>query len=274
MLLAVDIGNSSISVALFDVSGENADGELVFVSKISSDMRRTSDEFAGLILNIFAVNGKDPSEVTSAILSSVVPQLTDVVKCALGKLTGVRIYVLGPGMKTGLNIRTDSPSELGSDIVANAVYVISKLTLPAIIVDAGTATSVFAVGADRTVLGGCIIPGLRKSLDALKESTAQLPYVSLSVPDRAIGKNTADSMRAGLVLGHAMAVDGMIERFKKEMNVSEATVVLSGGCAQYLMGVCEHTMMYEPYLTLKGLCIIRRLAEKKRPGNREGDGTA
>lgn len=267
MLLAVDIGNSSISVGLFGDYAKDSDRKPEFVSKISADPCRTSDEYSGLILSIFTVNRHDIAQVDSVIVSSVVPQLTDVIKNALGKLTDAKINILRPGVKTGLNIRTDDPSELGSDIVANSVFAVSHYPLPAIIVDAGTATSVFAIDEGKSVIGGCIIPGLRVSLDALKNSTSQLPYVSLSLPPVAIGKNTAECIRSGIVLGHAMAVDGMIEKFRSEMKCENITVIATGGFAEYIMAASSHKIIHEPDMTLKGLCEIRSLYAKKMQKN-------
>ena len=263
MILTADIGNSSITVGLFDVSEDKPDGELKCKSKYSTDARKSADEYAALIYNTFNINSVDASRIEAVMISSVVPQLTDVVKEALSRITDARVYVVGPGLRTGVNIRTDDPSELGSDIVANAVGALSVVKPPFVIVDVGTATSLFAVDKNRTIVGGCIAPGLRISLDSLKNSTSQLPAVSLSAPKEVIGKNTDSAIRAGLISGHAMMIDGMIDAFSRELGESELGVVITGGLAKSVLPIISHKTVYSEDLTLEGLFGIYKLNSKK-----------
>ncbi len=263
MVLTADIGNSSITVGLFGAKSEGSDGELVCKSKYSTDARKSADEYAALIYNTFTLNGIGAEAIEAVMIASVVPQLTDVIKDALSKLIECRIYVLGPGIKTGVNIRTDDPSELGSDIVANAVGALSVAEPPFVMIDMGTATSVFAVDRHRAIVGGCIAPGLRISLDALKNSTSQLPAVSLNATRSVICKNTDSAIRAGLLGGHAMMIDGMIDAFARELGESELTAVITGGLANTVLPLIGHKTLYSENMTLDGLFEIYKLNSKK-----------
>ena len=256
MVLIADIGNSSITVGLFRTDAERSYEELICKSKYSTDTRKSADEYAALIYNALTINSVKAEDIEGVMISSVVPQLTYVIKEAISKLVKVRIYVLGPGLKTGINIRTDSPSELGSDIVANAVGALDLVKPPLVVIDVGTATSVFAVNKDRAIIGGAIAPGMRVSLDSLKNATSQLPFVSLDAPKRVIGKNTDDSMRAGLIFGHALMIDGMIDAFSSEMGEDALTAVVTGGLSSLVTPLLKHDIVYFEDLTLQGLLRI------------------
>lgn len=256
MVLIADIGNSSITVGLFRTEAGGAYGELVFKSKYSTDTHKSADEYASLIYNALTINSVKAGDIDGVMVSSVVPQLTYVVKEAISKLVKTRIYLLGPGLKTGINIRTDDPSELGSDIVANAVGATELVKPPFVIIDVGTATSVFAVNSDSAIIGGAIAPGMRVSLDSLKNATSQLPFVSLDAPKNILGKNTDDAMKAGLVLGHAFMIDGMIDAISREMGESSLTAVITGGLASVLTPHLKHDVIYSEDLTLRGLLRI------------------
>lgn len=251
MILTVDVGNSSITVGLFD-----GDARLVCKSKYSTDTRKSADEYAALIYNTFVLNSADASDIDAVIISSVVPTLTEVIKGAISKITSAKIYVLGPGLKTRVNITIEDPAELGADIVANAVGALDICEPPVVIIDVGTATSVFAVNRKRAIIGGAIIPGIRISLDALKNSTSQLPSVSLSAPDSVVGKSTDASMRAGLLYGHAMMIDGMINAFAENMGESEVRAIVTGGLAHTVLPLLKHKVVYSEDLTLNGLFRI------------------
>ena len=164
MVLTVDIGNSSITVGLFCENAEKQDGELLCKSKYSTDTRKSADEYAALIYNTFTINSVRVEDIDAVIVASVVPQLTQVIRDAIAKIVNARIYLLGPGLKTGVNIRTDDPAELGADIVADAVGALDIAEAPCVIVDVGTATSVFAIDKNRSIVGGAISPGIRVSL--------------------------------------------------------------------------------------------------------------
>ncbi len=263
MILIADIGNSSITVGLFGINDENPSGKLLCKSKYSTDARKSSDEYAALIYNTLSINSMDTSAIEAVMLSSVVPQLTEIIKDALSKIARARIYLLGPGLKTGVNIRTEDPSELGSDIVANAVGALSLLAPPFVMVDIGTATSIFAVDRNRAIVGGCIAPGLRISLDSLKNSTSQLPAVSLNAPKSVIGKNTDNAIRAGLIAGHAMMIDGMVDSFADELGEAALGVVVTGGLANTVLPLIRHKTVFSEDLTLEGLFGIYKLNSKK-----------
>lgn len=256
MVLIADIGNSSITVGLFRVNAERSHDSLVCKSKYSTDTRKSADEYAALIYNALRINSVSAEDIDGVMISSVVPQLTHVIKEAFSKIVKGRIYLLGPGLKTGINIRTDDPSQLGSDIVANAVGALDIVKPPFVVIDVGTATSVFAVNKDRAIIGGAIAPGMRVSLDSLKNATSQLPFVSLEAPKNIMGKNTNDCMRAGLVFGHALMIDGMIEAFAKEMGERSITSVITGGLASLLTPLLTHETVYSEDLTLNGLLKI------------------
>ena len=263
MVLTVDIGNSSITVGLFCQDAKKQDGELICKSKYSTDTRKSADEYAALIYNTFTINLICTEDIDAVVLASVVPQLTQVIKEALAKIVNARVYLLGPGLKTGVNIRTDDPAELGADIVANAVGALDIAEAPCIIIDVGTATSVFAIDKNRAIVGGAIAPGVRVSLDSLKNSTSQLPSVSLTAPKSILGKNTDNAMRAGLIFGHAFMIDGMINALATEMGEEDITVVVTGGLAHTILPCLKHKVIYSEDLTLLGLFKIYNNNPKK-----------
>ena len=172
--------------------------------------------------------------------------------------------VVGPGIKTGLNIQMDNPSQVGSDRIVIAVAALSEYAPPLILLDLGTATTIEAVDEGSTYLGGCIIPGVRISLEALSANAAQLPGIRLDRPKKVVGKNTEDSMRSGIMYGTAAMIDGMLERMEAELGW-QATVVATGGMAQFIIPLCRRQINLEKDLLLKGLNIIykKNRASKK-----------
>ena len=193
MLLAIDIGNSNISVGLFD--GQK---ELKFLASIDTDSRKTADQISIDLMNLFTLYGCDIRQVSGAILSSVVPPMNFMMEKALTRLLGKPPMVVGAGIKTGLNIRMEFNRQLGADIVANAVSALEKYPVPIIMIDMGTATIISYISEKRTYEGGLMFPGVRLSLDALSHHTAQLPNISLEHPKQLIGKNTEECMRSGI----------------------------------------------------------------------------
>ncbi|MBE6693234.1 MAG: type III pantothenate kinase [Ruminococcaceae bacterium] len=255
MLLAVDIGNSSISAGLFNVS----DGELLYTFKIAADTQKTADEYFILLKSMLTMYA-DGKMASCAIIGSVVPRLTYPLQTAIQKLTGATPLTVGPGVKTGFPIRIADPSELGADLVANAAGVLGmhKERRAAVIVDVGTATTVSAINASGEFLGSAIMPGVGVSLDMLHSKTAQLPAVTPEIPERAIGKSSRDAVRSGVIFGNAMLIDGFIDRFEKEMRVahSEAEIYATGGLANVILPACRHEFTYDENLTVKGLFHI------------------
>lgn len=259
MLLAVNIGNKETTVGFFDGFS------LLFSGKICTSNKSTH-EFAIIIKSIIELNGHALKEVDSAILSSVVPQITGTVKLAISMLCSVKVTEIAPGIKTGFSIKIDDPSQLGSDIVANASAAIRYVGYPCIIVDLGNSTTVFAVNSRKELVGGCILPGVSSSFESLYLSTAQLPNISMKAPQKAIGRNSADSMRSGVIFGTAMAIEGFIDRFIYELGVADHKsigIVATGDSAAEILPCCKNKIIYKKDLTLEGLCNIMHLNSNK-----------
>ncbi len=260
MLMAVNIGNSRIQIGFFG----REKCELVSKFKIATDVNKTSDEYLALIKVITSENKEICDNISGCILSSVVPQLTPVIKETLERFTKLTPMIVGPGLKTGFPIKIDSPSELGADIVANSAAVIGSLKenmakdLSSVIVDMGTVTTVSAINGKGEYIGCSIFPGIGISFDAMHGRTAQLPNVMPDKPQRAIGKNSRDAVRSGIILGNGMILDGMCERFAKEIRCDIKTVklVATGEFAQTVLGACKYEFIQDKDLTLKGLWYL------------------
>ncbi len=249
MLLVIDAGNTNIC------TGAYLGDELLFTSRLATDHSATRDRIAVDLASIFRLNDIDPSRFSGAILSSVVPEITTALKQAVKKVTGQDALMVGPGLKTGLNILTDNPAEVGSDLVAGAVAAKNKYPLPAIVVDLGTATKVIALDKDGAFLGCSIAPGVSISLDALVGGASLLTNIAMHRPDHAIGTNTIDSMTSGLLYGTVDMLDGMCDRFAAEMNDPVQTIIATGGLGHIAAG-CRHDMVMDQDLILEGLKLI------------------
>ncbi len=258
MLLAVDIGNSSITVG-----GFGREAEPLFTVRFSSAEHRTADEYAADLRKALEQHGIAPEAVTDGAIASVVPLLTQTMKAALELLGLQRVLTVGAGVKTGIAIRTDSPAELGADIIANAAAAATLTEGAAIILDIGTATTVFALNDKKELIGGAILPGIRSSLEGLRNATAQLPMVALS-PKDAMGKNTADCISSGVLWGHAMAIDGFIEKFSAMEGMGRAAIFATGGPASLILPLCGAEIQSQPFLTLKGLRVIYEKTRKTK----------
>lgn len=251
MVLTIDIGNTNI------VLGEWVGDQLEFVSRVETDKNMTEDSYAVRIKFILELYKVKFSEIEGSIISSVVPQITYQVANAVEKLTGKKPMIVGPGIKTGLNIRIDDPAELGSDLVVDAVAALSKYPKPMIIFDMGTATTVSVIDKNGCFLGGAIMPGLRVGLNALAENASLLPQVGLDAPRDIIGRNSTDSMKSGAVFGTASMIDGMIERIEERLN-SKATVVATGGNSKDIVPYCRKDVAFDGNLLLEGLIELYR----------------
>lgn len=205
----------------------------------------------------------DRQTIEGAIISSVVPPVLNSFKTAIIKLTGKIPLVVGPGIKTGLNILLDNPAMAGGDLIVGAVAALAEYKPPLLVVDMGTATTISAIDAKGSFLGGSIFPGVKISADALSGKTAQLPAISLEAPKKAIGRNTIDSMRSGVMMGHAAMLDGMIDRMEAELD-GAVTVVATGGIARFVLPMCRRQMIYDKDLLLKGLRILYENNTKKK----------
>ena len=201
------------------------------------------------------------ARLEDVIISSVVPPVLNSMRTAVLKLTGKRPFVVGPGIKTGLNILLDNPQQVGSDLIVAAVAALREYKPPLILIDMGTATTISVINKDRAYLGGCICPGVRISAEALSSRAALLPGIDLDQPRRAIGKNTTDCMRSGIMLGAACMLDGMIERMEQELG-ERATVVATGGIARFVLPMCRREIAYDRNLLLKGLAILYQMNRK------------
>ena len=249
MILAIDIGNTNITLGGFD------DDRLRFVARISTDAKKTADEYASLLMHTLSLYNIERSEISGAIISSVVPPLNSVRKRAVSFVYGVKPLVVGPGVKTGINIHCDNPASVGSDIICACVAAHHIYGSPALIIDMGTATKMMVIDKRGTFIGVSIIPGVLMGLKALSEGTAQLPQVSLEAPESVIGKNTADCMRAGVVFGNASMIDGMIDRFNREAG-EKLPVCATGGLSSTIIDYCDHDITLDEHMVLKGLNII------------------
>ena len=251
MILAVDVGNSNIVIG--GLSGD----EITFEARLRTDATKTSDEYCIDLKMILEVYHVDPSQLEGAIISSVVPQVLHSMKTAVTKLTGHTALVVGPGLKTGLNIKIENPAQTGADLVVGSVAALREHKAPIIVIDMGTATTVTVLDETGSFIGGSICPGVKISLDALTDRTALLPGLQLDQPKRAIGRNTIDCMRSGIMLGTACMLDGLVERFEEELG-SKATVVATGGIAKFIIPMCRTPIVYDKDLLLKGLAILYR----------------
>lgn len=250
MILALDIGNTSISAGCFE------NGKIVSKFKLNSDKTKSADEYAAILSEIFRMNSIDTNNIEGASLLSVVPTLTHTVKEALEKFS-VSALVLGSGIKTGVNIRVESPALLGSDIVAAAAAALKIKSAPIITVDYGTATTFSVINESKQLCGCVIAPGVKLSLDSLSASCAQLCDISLEKPEKVVGTNTSESMLSGVVWGSALMTDGFIDKIKDEYGFGdELSVIATGGLSSLIVPLCKNKITIEKDLTLKGLYQI------------------
>lgn len=249
MLLCIDVGNTNITLGGFE------NDKLVLTARLASDLHRTADQYAIDLYNICMLNGKEITSVTGAIVSSVVPTITKRMSAAFFKLFGFYPMVLGPGVKTGLNIKIDNPAQLGADLVAGAIGALQKCTLPCIIIDLGTASTISVLNKNGDFIGCAIAAGINLTLEALSKNTAQLPYIGIEAPKSVIGTNTVDSLKSGLVIGAASMLDGLIDRMEDEIG-STASVIATGGLAKEVIPLCRHEITVDDDLLLDGLKII------------------
>lgn len=249
MVLAIDIGNTNI------VIGCCRDGKIVFGERLTTDKNGTQLEYAVIFKNVLEMYSIDPKDVEGSIISSVVPSITDTVRGAVKKITGTESVIIGPGIKTGLNIMTDNPAQLGSDLVVAAVAGINEYTLPLVIFDLGTATTVSVIDENRNYLGGMIMPGVKIGLDTLVGKTSQLPQIRLEPPKKLIGTDTVECMRSGVLYGTASSIDGIIDKIERELGRS-VTAVATGGLSGAVLPLCEREIIYDDDLLMKGLMII------------------
>lgn len=251
MILTIDVGNSNI--VLGGVEGD----DIVLEARLRTDSTKTSDEYCIDLKMILDVYNVSSSQIEGTIIASVVPQVLNSMRTAVKKLTGKDSLVVGPGLKTGLNIKIENPSQTGADLVVGAVAALREHKPPMIIIDMGTATTMIVLDETGALIGGCICPGVKISLDALTDRTALLPGLQLDQPKKAIGRNTIDCMRSGIMMGNACMLDGMIERMEEELG-SKTTVIATGGIAKFVVPMCKNSIIYDKDLLVKGLAALYR----------------
>ncbi len=251
MILAVDIGNTNIVIGCIEQE------KIFFVERVSTNISKTELEYVVEFKTLLDIYQIEVKEITGCIISSVVPPLNNIVRSAMEKLLHIKPLLVGPGVKTGLNILMDNPGQVGSDLIVNAVAGVHYYGAPIIMIDMGTATTISVVDDKKNYIGGMILPGVKVSLESLVNRTSQLPRISLEAPKKVIGKNTIDCMKSGIVMGQAACMDGMIERIWEELGY-EAKVIATGGLAGSIVPYCKKKVIYDNELTLKGLDIIYR----------------
>lgn len=251
MILAIDIGNSNIVLGCLE------NGSIRFEARMATDRIKTEDQYCAELKSMLSLFDVSPADVEGSIVSSVVPLVQQVIVQALERLTGKSCLTVGPGLKTGLNIKIDNPAQAGSDLIVGAVAAIEAYGAPLCVIDLGTATTISVIDREGVFRGGTIAPGVMLSLNALSSGTAQLPAISLEQPRKVIGTNTVDSMRSGLLLGSAAMLDGMVARIEAELGYS-TRVIATGGLAKFIVPLCKRTMEIDDNLLLCGLDLLYR----------------
>ena len=249
MILAIDVGNTCTTIGFFE------NDKLVNSVRMSTDLSRTGDQYAADLYNLIKIEGIDFGVFEGAVAASVVPAVNEALKFAVRKILKLELCLVGPGVKTGLNIKIDNPAQLGADLVVGGVAAVAKYSLPCIIFDMGTANTISVINGRGEFLGGTISAGMGISLDALASKTAQLPYIDLENPEEIIGTNTVSSMKSGLIYGTAAMMDGMADRIEEVLG-QKATLVATGGRAASVIRFCKRDFVLNSDLLLEGLNII------------------
>ena len=249
MILAIDIGNTNIVVGCID------DEKTYFIERLSTVRTKTELKYAVDLKTVLDIYHIKKTDIEGCIISSVVPQITDIARLAAEKILKKEVMVLGPGVKTGLNIMMDNPGQLGADMVADAVAGLASYPVPFIVIDMGTATTVSVVNDKKQYIGGMILPGVGVSLDALTSRASQLSGISIDAPKHIIGKNTIECMKSGVLYSNAAALDGIVERIEEELG-QRTTVIATGGLAKKIVSHCKREIILDEDLLLKGLRVI------------------
>lgn len=249
MILAIDIGNTNVVIGCFEQE------QVLFVERVSTNQSATPLELAISIKNVLEIYSLTGSTIEGSIISSVVPSVTNAMKKAVEIITQKPPVIVGPGLKTGLQICIENPAQLGSDRVADAVAALNEYKPPILIIDMGTATTLSVLDEKGRHIGGMIAPGVGISMNALTEKTAQLPKIAIEPPKNTIGKNTIDCMKSGILYGAAGCIDGLIDQVIKELGTTP-TIVATGGLSEFIIPFCRHEIITDSMLLLKGLMII------------------
>ena len=249
MILAVDVGNTNIVIGCLE------QGEIKNTVRVRTEPGRTAAEYGIELMQLFDFFGIERRGFEGAILSSVVPPVNEPLRQAIEMLTGVKCLIVGPGMKTGMNVRIDDPGTLGCDLVVGGVAAIAEYGAPVIVLDLGTATTITLIDENKCFRGGAILPGIKLSYAALAAGTSLLPDISITPPKKCIATNTVDCMRSGAVFGTAATIDGMVERMEAELGVP-CKVVATGGLASKITPYCKRDVICDDQLLLKGLWVL------------------
>ena len=249
MILAVDVGNTNIVLGCIE------DGQISNTVRVHTVPDATSAEYAIQLAQLFQFYGIDRNGFEGAILSSVVPSVTEALRKAVEELIGKRCLVVGPGMKTGMNLRIDDPGTVAGDLIIGSVAAMNYYGAPVIVMDLGTANTIVLIDRDHCFRGGAILPGVKLSYAALSAGTSLLPDISIVPPKKCVATNTVDCMRSGAVFGTAAALDGMVERMEEELG-ERCTVVATGGLASSIIPYCKREIVIDDKLLLKGLWLL------------------
>lgn len=256
MILAIDIGNTNI------VLGCMNEDKILFQERVSTNHLATDLEYAVALKTALDMHRIHPEQLTGAIVSSVVPGVTNTFRRAIEKYCGIKPLVVGPGIKTGLSIRIDNPAQLGSDLAVAAVAGIAEYPAPMIIIDMGTATTYSVIDEKCNYVGGLITTGMAVATDALVGSTSQLTKIAFEVPKKVIGTNTVDCIKSGILYSNAAAIDGILERIEEELG-QKCTVVATGGLSALVTSLCKREIIQDDDLLLKGLMLIYKRNQGK-----------
>ena len=257
MLLALDMGNTNITIGVFEGT------RLMLESRVATDRTKMEDQYAIDLMDILRLYGINTHDFEGAIISSVVPPLEHAIRGAVKKVTGVTPLMVGPGTKTGVNIRIDNPAQLGPDLLVGAVAAVARFGAPCVIWDLGTATTVSVVDKTGAFLGGAIMPGVYTSFDSLISRASLLPRISLETPAKVIGGNSNDSMQSGAVYGTAAMLDGMVAQIRAALGAPDAPVVATGTLPDSVRAACATDIVYRETLVLEGLyCIWKKNTRK------------
>ncbi len=249
VLLTIDIGNTNITLGAYNSNF------LAFTARLATDTRKTDDQYAIEIKHILSLYDIKSQDIEDCIIATVVPSVGKQISQAVAKLCQIVPLMLGPGIKTGLNIKIDNPAQLGADLVAGAVGAIDNYTMPCVVIDMGTASTISVLDKNGAFLGGVISAGVRLTLKALTENTALLSSIPIEAPKSVIGSNTTESMQSGLVFGTAAMIDGLLEKITDELG-ENPTVVATGGLSKEIIAHCKNNIIYNENLLLEGLRAI------------------
>ena len=253
MILGIDIGNTNIKYGVFD--GD----KLVASFRVSSRLTRTADEYGAVLVNLLKDKGIEKTDVGGIIVSSVIPPLNYTVCHMCEYSFGITPLMVGPGIRTGLNVKVENPKEVGADRIVNSVSAYNKYGGPIVIIDFGTATTFNVIDGDGALVGGVIAPGVKTALESLVHNTAQLPMIELRAPKKVIAKTTESNMQAGIIFGFAGLVDNIVNKIRKELGSNELKVIATGGLGEIIAKESKTIVKVDRTLTLDGLRMIYAL---------------